>query len=136
MFIDLRKRAVSLCCTLVLLQTGLQPLPGLTNEVAVVVLTWNVVDAVRLVLFSQRVLWSDQLSSDCLSSTVRDHYPARKLANKYNFLGERLVFNSIIRGTDIQEYRFDPSVPTLVLTTSCMENGLMCVEELPPGNVY
>ncbi len=68
-----------------LLQTGLQPLLGLTNVVAVAVFIWNVVDAVRLGLFSHGVLWSDQLSDDCLSRTVRDLYPEWREEPCYSF---------------------------------------------------
>ncbi len=39
MFINLRKRAVPLCCTLVFLQTGLNRLHGLTNALSVAVMT-------------------------------------------------------------------------------------------------
>ncbi len=64
-----------LCCTLVLLETGLESFPGFANLMAITVLTRNIVDTVRLVLFHQGVLRSDQLSSDRLSWTVRDLYP-------------------------------------------------------------
>ncbi len=58
-----------------LLQVGPESFPGFANVMATTVLTGNIVDTVRLVLFRQEVLWSDRLSSDFLSWTVRDLYP-------------------------------------------------------------
>ncbi len=85
---------------------GPKSFPGFANVKVTTVSTWNVVDAVRLVLFRQGVLWSDQLSSDCLSSTPDDvQGNARRLAQNWSYLGKRYVFKFNTWGADIQDYK-------------------------------